>query len=102
VSDNKAVRIESGFASCKKTDCGPGEVTLKPGETWEQECRLAYRGEDPNPKPITFRIGVKSVGHFAAWGNPVAVNIVGGTDEWTKHIVHLKKSIKEKQATSQP
>ncbi len=101
VSDNKAIRTESGFASCKKTDCGPGEVTLKPGETWEQECRLAYWGEDPNPKPITFRIGVKSVGHFAAWGNPVTVNIVGGTDEWTKHIIHLKKSIKGNQATSQ-
>ncbi len=102
VSDNKAIRIESGFASCLKTLCGPEEVTLKPGETWEQECRLAYWGEDPNPKPITFRVGVKSVGHFAAWGNPVTVNIVGGTDEWTKHIIHLRKSIKENRATSQP
>ncbi len=102
VSDNQAIRIESGVASCLKTDCGPGGVTLKPGEVWEQDCRLAYWGEDPNPKPISFRIGVKSVGHLAAWGNRVTINVVGGKDQWTKHIVYLNNFRKEQQATSHP
>jgi len=102
ISDNQAIKIESGDAACLKTSCGPEEVTLKPGEIWEQDCRLAYWGEDPNPKPISFRIGVKSVGHIPAWSDPVTVNIVGGKDQWTKHIAYLNNSIKEQQATSHP
>ena len=102
ISDNQAIVIHSGVASCKKTSCGPGEVTLGPGEIWEQECRLSYWGEDPNPEPISFRIGVKNVGHVPAWGNPVTINIVGGTCQWTKHITYLNNSIEEQQTTSHP
>jgi len=100
ISDNQTIKIESGVASCMQSMCGPGEVTLKPGDIWEQDCRLAYWGEEPNPKPISFHIGIKSVGHVPAWGNPITVRVVGGKDQWAKHIVYLNNSMKEQQATS--
>ena len=102
MSDNQAIVIISGVTSCLRSACGPEEVTLKPGEIWEQDCHVDYEGEDPNPKPISVRIGVKSVGHLPVWGNPVTVNIVGGNDQWTKHVVYLKNFIKQQQATSHP
>ena len=102
ISDSQAIMIESGVTACQQSPCGPEEVTLKPGEIWEQDCRLAYWGEAPDPKPVSVRVGVKSVGHVPAWGNPVTVNIVGGKDQWTKHIVYLKDFIKEQQVTTHP
>ncbi|MDA8091913.1 MAG: hypothetical protein M0Z61_17040 [Nitrospiraceae bacterium] len=80
ISDNKAINIYSGITSCAKTNCSPAEVTLKPEETWEQDCVVTYQGEPPPAAPISFRIGVKSVGHVAAWSNPLTINILGGAN----------------------
>lgn len=49
ISDNKAINIYSGITACLKTNCSPADVTLKPGETWEQDCVVAYPWETPPP-----------------------------------------------------
>jgi len=102
VSDNPAIQIESGVTACMKTMCGPQDTILKPGNHWEQDCRIQYSGDEPTPPPVTFRIGIKSVGHIAAWGNPVTVKISGGTAAWTHHIVYLKSLTKDQQTTAHP
>jgi hypothetical protein len=97
ISDNPDIVIDSGIASCLKSISGPGDVVLNPGESYEQQCRVIYQGMKPNPAPLTFRIGLKKVGHLPVWSNSLTVNVVGGTDQWEKHMIYLKNLEKEYQ-----
>jgi len=93
-SDNEAIVIDSGITACLTSLGGEYSVVLKPQETWEQKCRIMYQGEDSKPAPVTFRIGVQNMGHLPVWSNPLTLNIIGGTPQWTKHMVYLKDMMK--------
>lgn len=91
-SDNENIVIDSGIASCLSSMVGPADVILKPGDTWEQKCRVMYWGENPKPAPISFRIGARNTGHLAAWSTPVTIKIAGGDDEkWARHVAFQKE-----------
>jgi len=90
ISDNPDITIASGFADCLNNIYGPSEITLKPGEVYEQDARVMYEGENYAPDPITFRIGIKSTGHVVVWGDPVTIHIVDGTPQWEKHIAYWR------------
>lgn len=100
VSDNQYIEIISGVMSCDSNAYRSGEAILKPGETYEQDCRVSYQGEEPNPEPISFRIGVKNVGSVPAWSNVLTVNIVGGSDQWKEHMVYFKGYLRDMAATT--
>lgn len=103
VSDNQSISIISGNGSCLssiKNSYGTGEVILKPGEIYEQDCKLLYKEEEPNPEPISFRIGVKNTGYVPAWSNVLTVSIAGGSEEWKKHMVYHKGYLRDTAATA--
>lgn len=102
ISDNTDFVIDSGVTSCMQNLCAPMPTNLDRGDTWTQEFRLSYFGENPQPKPVTFRVGVKSVGHVAAWGNSVTLQITGGTPAWTQHVRYQKQQREESQRTEFP
>lgn len=98
ISDNKSILIVSGVASCLKNPFAEREVTLKPKEVYKQDCHVNYIGEESNPKLILFRIGVKNVGYNPVWSNPLTVNIIGGSRQWTKHIIYSENITKQDTA----
>jgi len=51
-------------------------TTLKPGESIEQDSPLLYLGQDPDPEPMSFRIGYKRTGSDSVWSDPLTVHVV--------------------------
>jgi hypothetical protein len=97
VGDNDRVRVHSAEVSCRANIIPSREVVLMPGQSYQQDFRLTYEGEDPNPGKVTFRVGVKNTGHLPAWSNALTVRVVNGSPDWTKHIRYLRNL--EKEAT---
>ena len=85
ISDQKSISVISGEGSCLASNGGPSEVILKPNEVYVQDCHISYVGKEPNPKPITFRIGIKNVGYKPVWSNALTAIISGGTIQRGKH-----------------
>lgn len=96
VGDNTLIRVHSAEVSCLENMIPPRDVVLSAGQTYEQDFRVTYAGEDPAPGKVTFRVGVKSVGILPAWSPPATVRVVGGTPAWTARIRYLRNLEKER------
>jgi hypothetical protein len=102
MSDNPDIKVETAVQGYMKCSCPIHEVTLAPRKVFEQDFQMNYWGHDPNPGPITFRVGIKTLGHLPVWGNSLTVNVVGGSAEWSKHIDYVKNRIKEESKETHP
>jgi hypothetical protein len=88
ISDNESLKT-----ICLNSRVNPKGIILKPGQVYAQNCTVMYKGKQPNPKPISFRIGIKSPGRTSVWSNPIVVNVVGGNEQWTKYFMYLGNSM---------
>jgi hypothetical protein len=73
ISDNPSVSVY-GSGSCRANIVPPHKVSLKPGETYDQTCRVSF-DKKGTLGPLTFRIGLQNPGHNPAWSNSITLDV---------------------------
>ena len=75
--DNDSMRVISGISHSQAQYT---KIVLKPGEIYEQKATVSIVGGNLKPGPLTFRLGIRTVGHLTAWSNPITLQEVGAED----------------------
>ena len=104
VTDNQSVFVQGGSSGCLSNISPPVEIILKPSEAYAQQCTVSFDKMNITRGPLSFRIGLKNMGHLPAWSNAIALSMEEGTEEqeaqWKKSDVYHQEFAAEENVAS--
>ena len=106
VTDSETVFVQGGSQGCRANVFPPREIILQPNETYDQTCLVSFDRMKIAQGLLTFKIGLKNVGHLPAWSNAMTLGMEAGTEEqkaeWRKSDEYRRQFAAEEDVASRP